>query len=74
VSLGRLSGGADGDPAALSFAVPPLPPGAPAQQTITLDVDAIGAGTWLVRIDVAGVESLPELVDGTYGAPAVTVP
>lgn len=74
VSLGRLSGGGAGEPDTLSFAVAPVSPGAPARATITLDAADIAAGSWLVRIEVDGAESLPELVGDVYGAPEVTVP
>lgn len=67
VTLDRLSG----DPDSLSFV---LPPGTSTQATVALDAAEIGSGTWLVRIGVDGAESLPELVDDSYGAPAVTVP
>jgi hypothetical protein len=74
VSLGRLSGGAAGDPDTLSFAIAAVPAGSPPQPTVTLDAADVAAGSWLVRIAVDGAESLPELVGDTYGAPQVTLP
>lgn len=78
ISLGRLSGGDPDDPAWLSVDVAPDPPDAPPRSTFDLATDlddqTLGAGTWLVRVSVDGVESVPTLVAGTYGAPTVTVP
>ncbi|WP_405656431.1 DUF4255 domain-containing protein [Streptomyces sp. NBC_01386] len=75
VSLNRLDTAATTTaPGELSFVVPPVRPGAPALVSVDLPRSAVPDGSWLVRVRVDGVESLPELVDGVYGAPAVTLP
>ncbi|MFJ2865882.1 DUF4255 domain-containing protein [Kitasatospora sp. NPDC087314] len=61
-------------PDELSFAVPPVRRGAPPLTSVDLPRRAIPDGRWLVRVRVDGVESVPELVDGVYQAPAVTLP
>ncbi|MFE6970153.1 DUF4255 domain-containing protein [Isoptericola sp. NPDC057653] len=77
VTLGRLAEAGDPPGAVqpvVAATVPPAPAGPP---VAVLDVpdDDLTAGTWLVRVAVDGVESLPTLgPDGTYDAPAVTVP
>ncbi|GAA2758344.1 DUF4255 domain-containing protein [Actinopolymorpha rutila] len=72
VSLNRLSGGSSGAPAWLSYDVPPAAPGTPPRDVVELPAGAVGAGRWLIRIEVAGAESVPSLVGETYGAPAVS--
>lgn len=72
VSLTRLSGGSPGEPAWSGFEVPIGAPGTPPRTEVQLPADSVGDGIWLVRIEVAGAVSVPDLVDGTYGAPTVT--
>jgi hypothetical protein len=74
VTLRRLSGGDTGDPDEMAFALTRVVDDVPPQTTVTLAADDIPDGTWLIRIEVDGVESLPSLVGETYGAPAVTLP
>jgi hypothetical protein len=77
VTLGRLAD--PGDPPDLvqpvvAATLPPQPAGPP---VATLDVPSedLPAGTWLVRVSVDGVESIPSLGAGdTYDAPTVTIP
>jgi hypothetical protein len=71
VVLGRLEGGAPDDPTALTLG---LPPAATPQATIAVPRDEIPEGRWLVRVQVDGVDSLPEIVGETYGAPDLTLP
>ena len=71
VVLGRLEGGAPDDPSALTLVLPPV---ATQQATIVLPREEIPEGRWLVRVQVDGVDSLPEIVGETYGAPDLTLP
>jgi Pvc16 N-terminal domain len=74
VALSRLVPGPPDSPDALTIRLAPVPPGDPPQSTLTLDPTDVPAGQWLVRVEVDGVESVPELVDEAYGAPALTLP
>lgn len=82
VTFGRLAGGAPGDPGVVTVTFPPagplVEPANPADPVppSVLDVDeaALTAGTWLVRVAVDGVESVPTASAGTYDGPAVTLP
>jgi Pvc16 N-terminal domain len=74
IVLGRLEGGAEGDPADLTLVLAPVAEQDAPQTTIVLARDEIPDGRWLVRAQVDGVDGLPEIVGETYGAPALTVP
>jgi hypothetical protein len=74
VLLSRLAGGEPADPAEVSVALPVVTVAAAPQAEVTLPRADIPDGTWLVRLRVDGVDSLPELVGDTYGAPALTLP
>jgi hypothetical protein len=77
VTLGRLP--APGDPPGqvqpvIAASLPPAPAGTP---LAVLDVpsDDLVPGTWLVRVSVDGVESVPTVgAGGTYDSPVVTIP
>ena len=73
VVLGRLEGGAPDDPSA-----PDPGPAAGrrrrAGRRSSLPREEIPEGRWLVRVQVDGVDSLPEIVGETYGAPDLTLP
>jgi hypothetical protein len=77
VTLGRLAGAGDPPDQAqpvVAASLPPVPAGPP---LAVLDVpsDDLVPGTWLVRVSVDGVESIPSLgAGGTYDSPVVTVP
>jgi hypothetical protein len=77
VTLGRLAD--PGDPPDLvqpvvAATLPPQPPGPPVA-ILALPGEDLPAGTWLVRVSVDGVESIPSLgAGGTYDSPVVTVP
>lgn len=77
VTLGRLPGPADPPDEVqpvVTAMLPPQPAGAPVG-VLDLPSDDLVSGTWLVRVSVDGVESLPTLGSGgTYDAPTVTVP
>lgn len=67
--------GLDGDPPpARTVRQPPVPEGAAPRDAVVLDRADVPAGRWLVRVRVDGVESVPDLVDGRYGAPVIAVP
>ena len=69
VVLGRLDAAAPDDPTDLTLVLPPAD--AP-QATLAVPREEIPDGRWLVRVQVDGVDSLPEIVGETYGAPALT--
>jgi hypothetical protein len=69
VLLGRLDG-----PGERSFVLPPVPEDEAPLDTLVLPRAEIPDGRWLVRVQVDGVESLPELVGEVYGAPELTLP
>lgn len=71
VVLGRLDAAAPDDPTDLTLVLPPA--GAP-QAALAVPRDEIPDGRWLVRVQVDGIDSLPEIVGETYGAPALTLP
>lgn len=74
VLLTRLSGGAAGEPSELTVVLPPVAAGtAPAAQ-IAVPRTGLLEGTWLVRVQVDGVQSQPGLVGEVYGQPALTLP
>ncbi len=72
VSFARLSGGAPGDPPVVGATYPPVE-GAPVSQLVIPRAD-LPNGTWLVRVEVDGVESLPTMSADRYDQPAVTLP
>lgn len=74
VSFGRLSGGDPADPAQVSQAFPRVSADDAPMSVLVVEVDALTTGTWLVRVEVDGVESQPTLVDRVYREPSVTVP
>jgi hypothetical protein len=74
VSLVRLDGDATHAGDELSFVLSPVGSGSAPQPSVTVPRSAVPDGKWLVRVQVDGVESLPEQVDGVYGAPAITLP
>ena len=58
----------------VSLPLTPLPRDAAPQATVVLPRAGIPDGTWLLRLQVDGVDSQPELVGETYGAPELTLP
>jgi hypothetical protein len=71
VALGRLE---PGDPADVALVLPPVAEADAPQASLALPRDEIPDGRWLVRVQVDGVDSLPEIVGETYGAPDLTLP
>lgn len=57
----------------LSLQLAPVPRDAAPQATVVLPRRDVPDGTWLLRLQVDGVDSQPELVGDTYGAPALTL-
>lgn len=77
VTLGRLAEPTDppDQPQPVVVATLPLQPAGPPVAVLDIPSDDLVAGTWLVRVSVDGVESLPTLgVGGIYDAPTVTIP
>jgi len=69
VVLGRLDGAGE-----RSFVLPPVAGDEAPLDTLVLPRAEIPDGRWLVRVQVDGIESLPELVGDVYGAPELTLP
>jgi hypothetical protein len=74
VALTRLAPGPTDAPAAVTLRLDRLPPDAEPTRELAVDLADVPDGSWLVQVEVDGVESLPELVGETYGAPTLTVP
>ena len=74
VVLGRISGGGPGDPADVTLVVPPVSAVDAPLAAVVLPRSAIPDGTWLVRVQVDGVASLPGMDGETYGLPSLTLP
>lgn len=74
VVLGRISGGGPDDPADVTLVMPPVSAVAAPQTSVVVPRADIPDGTWLVRVQVDGVESLPGIVGETYGSPSLTLP
>lgn len=73
VLLTRLVAADPDDPNELTVLLPPLTAGSAAVHAITLRRADLALGTWLVRVQVDGVQSVPGLVDGVYATPALTL-
>ncbi|MGW4049491.1 DUF4255 domain-containing protein [Streptomyces sp. NPDC004779] len=71
VYLTHHSGGAPDTPPHREFDCPPVAGGP--QVALKLPRDAVPEGNWLVRLRVDGIDSVPGLVDGTFGAPLLVV-
>jgi hypothetical protein len=69
VVLGRLDGAGE-----RAFVLPPVAADEAPLDTLVLPRAEIPDGRWLVRVQVDGIESLPELVGEVYGAPELTLP
>jgi len=72
VTLQAMPGQPDPGPT-ISLQLVPVARGAPPQATVVLPRPGIPDGTWLLRLQVDGVDSQPELVGETYGAPALVL-
>lgn len=58
----------------LTVDLAPVPRDGSPQPTATIPRDDVPDGRWLVRVQVDGVESIPELVGDVYAAPALVLP
>ena len=75
VLLERLEGGAPADPDAVTVVQAPVPEADAPQATVGVPRDDIPDGRWLVRVQVDGVDSLPDIVAGeTYDSPDLLLP
>jgi hypothetical protein len=74
VVLGRLEGGAPEDPADVALVLPPLAEADAPRASLVLSRAEIPDGRWLVRVQVGGVDSLPEIVGEVYAAPDLLLP
>ncbi len=63
-----------GDPDTVTVVLPPGALGSPPQPALRVPHCGVPPGTWLVRVQVDGVESLPEPVAQAVGRPAVPLP
>ena len=72
LSFARLAGGAPGDPPVVGTAFPPVEGAAVSQ--LVIPRAQLSVGTWLVRVEVDGVESQPTMSVDRYDQPAVTLP
>ncbi len=74
VLLRRLSAPVDGEPNDVTLTLSPVAAGDPAVPAITVSREGVPAGDWLVRLQVDGVESLPEASGETFDQPSMTLP
>ncbi len=72
--LSRLSAPVDGEPDDVTVTLTSVPAGDPPASQITVDRGAIPDGTWLLRLQVDGAESLPESSAEVLDSPALTLP
>jgi hypothetical protein len=72
--LSRLSAPVDGEPDDVTVTLTSVPAGDPPASQISVDRGAIPDGTWLVRLQVDGAESLPESSAEVLDSPALTLP
>jgi hypothetical protein len=74
VLLRRLSAPVDGEPDDVTVVLSPVAAGDPPVPALTVSREGVPAGDWLVRLQVDGIESLPEASGDTFDQPAVTLP
>jgi hypothetical protein len=74
VMLGRLEPDGPDEPDAVTLAQPPVAAEDAPQATAQIARADVPDGRWLVRVQVDGADSLPELVGETYDEPAVVLP
>lgn len=75
VMLERLEGGSPDDPAAVTVVQAPVPGVDAPQATVDVPRAEVPDGRWLVRVQVDGVDSLPDVVAGeTYDSPDLVLP
>lgn len=74
VLLARLSASVDGEPDDVTLVLSPIAAGEATASSLTVSREGVPAGEWLVRVQVDGIESLPEASAETFDQPAVTLP
>jgi hypothetical protein len=74
VMLARLEPGPPDEPDAVTLAQPSVSAEDAPQTTAQIAREDVPDGNWLVRVQVDGVDSLPELVGETYDEPALVLP
>lgn len=74
VLLRRLSPPVAGEPDDVTLELSPVAAGQAPAAALTVSRDGVPAGDWLVRVQVDGVESLPEASGDTFDQPALTLP
>jgi Pvc16 N-terminal domain len=74
VMLGRLEDGAPNDPDAVTLEQAPVAAADAPQATVEIARADVPDGRWLVRVQVDGVDSIPDLVGETYDEPDVVLP
>ncbi len=74
ILLSRLSGGAEGEPGQVTVALPPVETAAAPVATLTFAHADVPDGTWLVRAQVDGIDSLPDSSGEVYDEPSLTLP
>ncbi|MGW1786112.1 DUF4255 domain-containing protein [Streptomyces sp. NPDC002143] len=70
----RSPGSGGTGPGTVTVVLPSPAPGAPPQSSLRVPHGEVPSGTWLVRLQVDGVESRPEPVGQPHGSPAVPLP
>lgn len=73
VGLSRIAGGSPTARDTLSFVLPPVADAAQPQSSVQVSRSDVPDGEWLVRVQVDGVDSLPERVGEVYQAPSLTL-
>ncbi|MER5384419.1 DUF4255 domain-containing protein [Streptomyces sp. NPDC002688] len=71
VRFSRPAGAGGTGPDTVTVVLPPGAPGTPPQPSLRVPHREVPFGAWLVRVQVDGVESLPEPVGRQNGSPAV---
>ncbi|WP_406224116.1 DUF4255 domain-containing protein [Streptomyces canus] len=70
----RPPGTSGAGPGTVTVVLPPKAPGTPPQPSLRVPPGEVPSGAWLVRVQVDGVDSLPEPVDQSHSSPAVPLP
>ncbi len=74
VLLRRLSAPVADELDDVTLVLGPVAAGDPPAPAITVSRQGVPAGDWLVRLQVDGIESLPDAAGGTFDEPALTLP
>lgn len=74
IVLSRLSAAVIGEPDDVTIVLTPIATGGAPVPAVTVAHDAVPDGTWLVRLQVDGTDSLPTATGETYDQPALTLP